>query len=300
MVSSLVNQLRGAFEIDRHPLVLRSCQISGMDDFAIEHLGFETHGGEAVRGILTRPISPTEPLPALLYIHAHGNRHDIGADELLDGRPALQGALGPVFARAGFATLMLDLPTFGQRPQPGESSRSKAALWRGKSLAGQMLGEQSAALTYLAGRSDVCENHLGVFGISMGATLGYWLAAVDQRIACVMHMCCYADFAHLIETGAHDLHGQYLTIPGLLNIAGNGEIAGLVAPRPQLICIGDQDPLTPPLAVDRAFAQTTKSYARKNAGDQLVLFREPDLGHQESPAMRERMLRFAIEHLMGG
>ncbi len=40
----------------------------------------------------------------------------------------------------------------------------------------------------------------------------------------------------------HDLHGIYLTIPGLLEVAGNGEIAGLIAPRPQLICIGDRDP----------------------------------------------------------
>lgn len=91
-------------------------------------------------------------------------------------------------------------------------------------------------------------------GISMGATLAYFLAAIDQRVSAVAHLCCYADLATLVEIGAHDLHGHYLTVPGLLAETSSGAIAGLVAPRPQLICVGSGDPLTPPLAVARAYA----------------------------------------------
>ena len=172
-------------------------------------------------------------------------------------------------------------------------------MWEGRSLAGQMLGELSSALDYLAARPDVDADRIGVFGISMGATFGYWLAAVEPRIACVMHLCCFADFRELIATGAHDLHGIYLTIPGLLDIAGNGEIAGLIAPRPQLICIGDQDPLTPPRAVDLAFAANGAAYEAAGARDRLVLHREAETGHEESAAMREHMLAFAGMHLKG-
>ena len=42
----------------------------------------------------------------------------------------------------------------------------------------------------------------------------------------------------LIEADAHDLHGLYLTVPGLLSLASNGRIAGLVSPRAQFIGIG--------------------------------------------------------------
>jgi dienelactone hydrolase len=236
-------------------------------------------------------------LPAILYIHAHGNRYDIGANELLQGRPALQGPLGAVLAGEGFVTLAIDMPGFGSRATSSESALTKARLWRGGSLAGQLLGELSSSLDYLVSRPDVDADRLGSFGISMGATLGYWLGAVDPRLSCVAQLCCYADFGRLIETGAHDLHGIYLTVPGLLNVASNGEIAGLVAPRPQLICIGDLDPLTPPDAVDLALAETCAAYTASGAPDNLVVHRESDIGHQESPRMRRAVLAFFERNL---
>ncbi len=131
----------------------------------------------------------------------------------------------------------------------------------------------------------------------MGATLGYWLAASSRAVACIAHLCCYADFGKLIEAGAHDLHGIYLTVPGLLKIASNGEIAGRIAPRPQLIGIGDLDPLTPPAAVDTALAQTRRAYARASAPHHLVAHRDTNNGHSETPAMRQLMLDFFSTHL---
>lgn len=132
----------------------------------------------------------------------------------------------------------------------------------------------------------------------MGATLGYWLAAVEPRAACLAHLCCYADFDSLIDAGAHDLHGIYLTVPGLLDIASNGEIAGMIAPRPQFIGIGDKDALTPPAAVDRALAQTRGAYRDAGAPDNLVLHRERETGHAETPAMRAAMLAFFRRFLL--
>lgn len=292
----MIERLRAVFEIDDHPLDPVSRQEEARDGFVVETLAFRTKDGEAVRGFLTRPAS-AGPHPALLYIHAHGGRYEVGADELIAGRPALLSPLGPDFAQAGYVTLMVEMPAFGTRATPGESARAKAALWQGRSLAGRMLGEQAAALSWLAARADVDAARIGVFGLSMGATLGYWLAAVDPRVAAVAHLCCYADFAALISSGAHDLHGIYLTVPGLLAIAGNGEIAGLVAPRPQLIAIGDRDPLTPPDAVDAALAATRAAYAAKGADDRLVVHREPETGHVETAAMRRAVFDFFARFL---
>lgn len=292
-----VDTLAQLFEIGRHELREARRSERPLGDVVLETIEFATAGGEPVRGLLTRPAAQECPLPGILYIHAHGNRHDIGAAELLDGRPALQSPLGPVLAAAGYVTLAIDLPCFGERAGVTESAAAKALLWQGRSLAGQMLGELSSALDYLARRPDVDAKRIGVFGISMGATLGYWLAAVEPRIACVMQLCCFADFRALIAVGVHDLHGLYLTVPGLLGVAGNGEIAGLVAPRPQLICIGDRDPLTPSAAVDIAFAQTLGAYEAAGARENLMLHREAEGGHAESPAMREKVLEFAAAHL---
>lgn len=290
------DRLRAAFELGNHPLGLVSRQVSEAEGYAIERLAFVTADGEAVRGVLTRPVS-ADRSPALLYIHAHGARYDIGADELLNGRPALLAPLGPEFARLGFVTLMIEMPTFGGRAVPNESARTKACLWRGRSLAGQMVAEQQSAFRWLAARDDVIAERIGVFGLSMGATLGYWLAAVEPRVACVAHLCCYADLETLIESGAHDLHGIYLTIPGLPGIASNGVIAGMIAPRPQLIAVGDRDPLTPPAAVDRALAETRDAYARAGAADRLTVLREAEAGHVETPAMRAAVFGFLERYL---
>jgi dienelactone hydrolase len=290
------NRLGAAFEIGRHPLVAVSRQVGGEDGFIVERLVFDTAGGEAVRGVVTRPATQG-PFPAILYIHAHGARYDVGVDELLAGRPALLGPLGPEFARRGFLTLAIEMPAFGGRAAPNENSRSKACLWRGRSLAGQMVAEQQSAFRWLMSREDVDANRIGVFGLSMGATLGYWLAAIETGVACVAHLCCYADFEALIATGAHDLHGIYLTVPGLLGIASNGEIAGLIAPRPQLIAVGDQDPLTPPGAVDAALAETRRAYEEAGFHDRLVLIREPASGHVETPAMRTGVADFFGRYL---
>jgi hypothetical protein len=294
-----VTELTRLFEIGRYPLRFAGLSERDAGGHVVETLEFATAAGEPVRGFVTRPNEVSRPLPAILYIHAHGNRYDIGAAELLAGRAALQSPPGPVFADAGYVTLCIDLPCFGERVSTKEGSAVKAHLWEGRSLAGQMLGELSSALDYLAGRPDVAATRIGVFGISMGATFGYWLAAVEPRLACIVQLCCFADFRELIALGAHDQHGIYLTIPGLLGTAGNGEIAGLIAPRPQLICIGDQDTLTPPRTVDIAFAQTLAAYEAAGAREQLVLHREPSTGHEESAAMRERALEFLTTHLGG-
>jgi hypothetical protein len=292
-MSDLRAALHRRFEIGEHPLVFRSAVAAAP---GVERLGFTTAAGERVRGFLCLPAG-TGPFPAVLVIHAHGHDYGIGADELIFGRPALQGPPGPALAAAGIAALCLDMPCFGDRRGASESAAAKAALWQGRSLAGQMLGECAAAIDWLSARPGIRADRIGVFGISMGATLGYWLAAVDPRVAALVQDCCLADFAALIASGAHDLHGPYLTVPGLLTLASNGTIAGLMAPRPQFVGIGEDDPLTPPEALAPALAELTAAYAA--TGGDLVIHREPGVGHRETPAMRRAALAFLGRHLAG-
>lgn len=281
------NELRELLQVN--PPTLRAVAQKTIEHgtHALEHITFEAERGERIRGFLTRPLG-TARHPAIVYAHAHGGAYEIGASELTEGRPALLSPPGPMLAEAGYVTLCIDMPTFGERSGDKESALTKAKLWYGKSLFGQMLSEQAAAVTYLAGRNDVDASRIGMTGISMGATLTYWLAAVDERIAAIAHLCCYADFATMIETGVHDGHGIYLMVPGLLAATSTGEIAGLVAPRPQLICVGDDDPLTPPLAVDQAFEETRKAYGN----GPLELLRQPGIGHQETLEMRSKVMDF--------
>jgi dienelactone hydrolase len=263
-------------------------------DYAVETLALRI-GGAKTRGLLTRPTGSSGPLPAILYAHSHGGKYEIGAQELLDGREYLQEPLGPVLARAGYVTLAVDMPVFGVRSSTSEAAAAKALLWRGKSLIGQMVCEQAAALSYLAGRPDVDASRLSAFGMSMGCTLSYWLAALDSRIKAVAQLCCFADQRTMIQLGAHDGHGIYMVVPGLLDEADAGAIAALIAPRPQLVCIGEADRLTPPQAFSRAWEELFPAYAP--APTNLQLISEPGVGHEETPRMRQAMLAFLREYL---
>jgi dienelactone hydrolase len=271
---------------------LVSSEAASREGYVFERLTLDLEGVGQVRALLTRPAGSGGRHPAILYGHSHGGRHEIGASELMDGRSYLLSPFGPLLARAGYVTLCMDMPTFGDRDDVEESSAAKAHIWYGTSLIGQMISEQAAALTYLVSRDDVDPSRIGAFGISLGSTLAYWHAAVDQRIAAVAHLCCYADYATLVELGNHDNHGIYLLVPGMLRHTSTGEIAGLVAPRPQLICLGDQDELTPPPSIERALAVTRPMYEAAGAGDALEVFVQAGIDHRETPQMHERVMAF--------
>lgn len=277
---------------ERRAPIVRAAERSDEGDHAVERLIFDFGDGRPVRGLLTRPARASGRCPAVLYCHAHGNKYAIGASELLVGRPSLIGPYGPVLAKEGLVTLSVDMPTFGDRAESGENALAKAMLWRGATLMGLMLADLLAAFDHLAARADVDATRIATFGLSMGATHAYFLAALEPRVARTAHLCAYADLDSLIETGAHDLHGHYMTVPGLLAATSTGRIAGMVAPRPQLICTGDYDPLTPPDAVETAYRQTRAAYETAGAATALTRLSQPETGHQETPQMRHAVLDF--------
>jgi hypothetical protein len=286
-MTDLRDQLGARFGLGAARLALAGARAEGPGRVA---LTFEV-GDETASGWLCYPDT-APPWPVVLVIHAHGDRYDIGARELVDGRPAVPAPVGPDLAARGLASVCIDLPCFGARSGVSESAAAKAALWQGGSLAGRMVDELRAQVDWLAGEARF--GPIGCYGLSMGATLGYWLAAVEPRIAALAQLCCLADIEALIDSGAHDLHGIYLTVPGLPAIARNGQIAGLVAPRPQMVCLGARDPLTPPRAMQIALDDLRAGYA---GGGRLEVIVDPDAGHVETPAMRAAVLDFLADTL---
>ncbi len=252
-------------------------------------------GQAEVPALYLRPEGPG-PFPAVLYCHAHGNRYDRGAEELMLGRPALLSPYGPALAERGIASLCIDLAPFGGRQAEGpEAALAKALHWQGRTLKGQMLAELCAAFGWLVARPEIDARRIATLGLSMGGTHAYWLAALEPRVAASAHVCVFADIAPQIATGAHDLHGPYMTVPGLLAEGDMGDVAALVAPRPQLVCLGASDPLTPEAARTPALARLRAAYADDHNGLDVLV--DPDTGHRETPTMREAVLAFLARHL---
>jgi cephalosporin-C deacetylase-like acetyl esterase len=297
-VRSTLRRLLGDIPAITFQRIERENVSSKLKNTRVERLTLRATNGETIRAILTGPVGEWRALPAVLYCHAHGNRYAIGASELIAGRPALiDPPYAEALARQDIVALCIDLPCFGERAGEQESALAKRHLWEGRTLFGVMLAELSAALDLLETIDGVDAARIGAFGLSMGATLAFWLGALEPRLKAVAHLCCFADLGALVATGAHDLHGPYMTVPGLLNHWRAGQIAGLIAPRPQLVCVGLQDPLTSPAAFDAAVADLRSAYRTAGSEQYLRLHAEPEQGHQESAAMRAAVLQFFRESL---
>src|SRR5664279_4666474 len=108
-----------------------------------------------------------------------------------------------------------------------------------------MVFDSLRALDYLAGRDDVDPARLATLGMSMGSTMSWWVAALDERVRACVDLCCLTDYQALIETQGLDEHGIYYYVPRLLQHFSAAAINALIAPRPHLSLAGMFDRLTP-------------------------------------------------------
>ena len=131
--------------------------------------------------------------------------------------------------------------------------------------------ETAALLSVYRGRSfarkrwasarDVDLSRLATLGMSMGSTVAWWVAVLDERVGVCVDLCCLTDFQALIETQGLDRHGLYYYVPGRLNHFTTAEINALIASRLRLGLTGTRDPLTPPAGLDRIDARLQQVYA---------------------------------------
>ncbi len=267
------------------------------EHYLLETLLLDLNGLEEVPAYLARPRNLKEPVPIVLYNHAHGNNYELGKNELIMGRDAL---CDPPYAEAlaglGFAALCIDHWGFGERRGRTESEIFKLMHWQGQVMWGMMVFDSLRALDYLAGRDDIDMSRVATLGMSMGSTMAWWVAALDERVRVCVDLCCLTDFQALIDTGNLDGHGLYYYVPGLLRHFTTAQINALIAPRPHLSLAGIFDRLTPPVGLDRIDRHLRQVYAEHGVADAWQA-RRYNVGHMETTAMRAEVLTFLQNRL---
>jgi len=71
-------------------------------------------------------------------------------------------------------------------------------------------------MDWLVKRPDVDPERVGTLGMSMGSTMAWWLAALDERVRVTVDINCLTDFQALIAHKGLRLHGIYYYVPSLL------------------------------------------------------------------------------------
>jgi dienelactone hydrolase len=285
-------QLLGKLPDKEKPISVEVLSSEIIDDLVVEKLLLDLNGLEKVPAYFTKPKDSKGKLPVILFNHSHFGQYEVGKDEFLFGRKEMQKpAYAAALAREGYAGLCIDSWGFGERSGKKELDIFKEMLWNGQVMFGMMVYDHIRALDYLETREDIDTSRIGTMGMSMGSTMAWWLAALDERIKVCVDINCLTDFHTLLEKDQLDLHGIYYYVPDLLNHFTTSQINALISPRPHFGLAGRFDPLTPLEGLEIIDKNLKETYSKDGAPDawQLKIY---EVGHEESAEMRDDILKF--------
>ncbi|MBC8025684.1 MAG: acetylxylan esterase [Steroidobacteraceae bacterium] len=265
--------------------------------YVLETLVLDLNGEEAAPAYFAKPKSAAGPLPTVLFNHSHGGGYAIGKKEFIDGREYLgKPAYAEFLTSLGYNALCFDAWIFGERAGRAELDMFKDMIWHGRVLWGMMVYDALKAVDYLVSRPDVDAGRLATVGMSMGSATAQWVGALDPRIKVVVDICCLTDWHTLVEVGGLKGHGIYYYVPDLLNHFTTAQMNALIAPRAHLSLAGTRDHLTPGKGLEIVEAELNKVYAAAGKPQNWKLLRH-DVGHQETPEMREQTRQWLTTNL---
>ncbi|CAL9571420.1 dienelactone hydrolase family protein [Streptomyces sp. enrichment culture] len=250
------------------------------------------------------------PFPAVLLLHDHGSRFDIGKEKAVrpwyddtrlasarewagryfDGR-----FVGDELARRGYVVLCPDSFGWGERgPLDYEGQQALAAnlFQLGSSLAGLHAREDQRAVAFLAGLGTVDPDRIAVLGFSMGGYRAWQAAALSDRVAAAASVCWMTGLKEMMVPGNNTLRGQsafHMLHPGLSRHLDIPDVASIAAPRPMLFFHGEHDALFPADGVRAAYRKLRAVWRSQGAADRLTLRTWPGRGHVFDTAMQREV-----------
>ena len=191
--------------------------------------------------------------PAIICIHGHGL---FGKDPVAGIRSSKGLSeniarhnynYGEQMARVGFLTICPDLRVFGERrdgqdPFPG---RDPCNI---NFIKGALLGiypltlniwDMKCCIDYLETRPEVDKERIGMMGLSQGGTMTTFTAAVEPRIKAA-DIIGYVNSWQKFGMKRANFCGSQI-VPGIFKYFDTDDIAGLIAPRPLLLEMGEKD-----------------------------------------------------------
>jgi len=289
--------LLGKLPPRHHGISAKTVSVSEKPAYILEKLVLDLNGLEPVPAWFLRPKSFSGKAPAVLYNHYHGGKYKLGKNEILEGKPDRSlPSYAEVLTGLGYCALCMDAWAFGERSTRTEMDIFKEMLWKGRVMWGMMVYDSLRGIDYLVSRPEVDAARIATLGMSMGSTMAWWVAALDERVKVTVDLCCLTDYQALLETNGLKGHAIYYFVPSLLEYFTTAGINALIAPRPHLGLAGNLDPLTPPAGLDRIDRELKQVYAGFGKPQNWKLLRY-DVGHTETPEMRKEVVAFLKERL---
>ncbi|MCI0539465.1 MAG: dienelactone hydrolase family protein [Verrucomicrobiales bacterium] len=268
---------------------------------------FNVTGDSRVLAYLLVPKS-AGPHPAVLLLHDHGAKFDIGKEKVIkpwgELPEKIESALkwvekyysnrfiGDELAARGYVCLATDMLNWSDRGGGGyENQQSLAAnlLQFGTSFAGVIAHEDLRATEFLATQPQVDPKCVAAMGLSVGAYRTWQLAALSDRIAAGVSVCWMSTRKGLLVPGNNATGGQSaftMIHPGLANFLDYPDVASIACPKPMMFLYGRRDSLFPVATIEDAFAKMRRVWESQNAGANLAT-RLYDAPHEFNATMQD-------------
>jgi dienelactone hydrolase len=266
------------------PLRAETVRTDDMGEYVREKIIFDTEKYASVPAFVLVPkfLKRGEQRPAVLAAHGHGIGKNplVGLDENERPHSDYQHQLAVQLVKRGYVVIAPDWRGFGERQSPQEWVRGGrdrcnvnylAEGYRGYHLIALQIWDAMKTVDYLQTRKEVDPKRIGCVGVSFGGTMTTYLSALDKRIKCA----CISGYVSTVRDDALGLRGlgntcgvQYM--PGLLTIGDIADVAGLIAPRPLVVEMGEQDTCFVIDDVLKGYRHLSKIYNAAGARDRLV------------------------------
>ncbi|MFT5857486.1 MAG: dienelactone hydrolase, partial [Verrucomicrobiales bacterium] len=287
-----------------HPLPKRTplnSKVTGSqrhEGVVIENVVFESMPGLYVTGNFYRPAAEgNQPLPAILYVCGHSPQKEAG---ISFGNKTAYHHHGLWFAKNGYACLMIDTIQLGEIEGIHHGTYREGRWWwnaRGYSSAGVEAWNGMRALDYMATRTEVDQDRIGITGRSGGGAYSWWISALDERVKVAVPVAGIASLHNHVVDGTVEGHCDCMFHVNTYRWDFPA-IAALVAPRPLLIANTDKDNIFPLDGVVDVYTKTRRIYkllgAENNIG--LAISEGP---HKDTQPLRTEAFHWFERHLKG-
>ena len=276
-----VKKSLGSFP-ERVPLRSEVLEKKDFPTYVREKVVFDSERFMSVPAWVCTPRSQkgSRKLPAVLCSPGPGPGKDplVGLDK---GQECLEyhKVISVKLAERGYVTIAPDWRGFGERaegpppedfPPYGGNSVNFARQRFGFTLLGLDVWDGMRCIDYLVSRKNVDTGRIACVGVCFGGTLAAFISAFDKRISAT---CVSGSLGSNSNTALCGGLGEAVeeSCTGFLKYGDTADVAGLVAPRPLLVQIGEYDFHVDSTKALKAYRHLSKIYRAAGASDFLEL-----------------------------
>ena len=262
--------------------------------------------GDQLFGYLYYPINErgaprSDKMPVVIYLHEFDYSKGFNSYHQVD-------SLFQKIVAEGYAVFAYDMLGFGNRIEEGSRFYERYPHW---SKLGKMVVDVRGAVDALRNMEGIDPNRVYVGGYSLGATVGLYATALDDRIAGLISVAGFTPMRSITEESGIEGIRAYSHLHGLMPrlgfFVGNEsripfdyhEVLACIAPRPLLIIAPKTDKDAVGSDMQRCLDEVSKIYRLHNAADRLQRSL-PDDYSRFSTEMRQTVYQWLRERAAEG